>query len=36
VLVGYVVQVSVAWMDRRDLRQVQLSSVRLASGGRTL
>jgi hypothetical protein len=35
-LTGYVIQVSVAWMDRRDLRQVQLSSVRLAQGGRTL
>jgi prepilin-type N-terminal cleavage/methylation domain-containing protein len=33
-LTGYVVQVSVAWMDRRNLRQVQLSTVRLALRGR--
>ena len=29
-LTGYVVQVTVAWMDRRTLRQVQLNTVKLA------
>ncbi len=33
VLTGVVVQVTVNWTDRRSLRQVQLSTVRLAQRG---
>ncbi len=32
-LVGYVVRVSVAWTERRNVRRVQLSTVRLAYRG---
>ncbi|MFO1028408.1 MAG: type II secretion system protein [Acetobacteraceae bacterium] len=32
-LTGYVVRVTIAWMDRRNLRQVQLSTVRVAMRG---
>lgn len=32
-LTGYVVEVTIAWMDRRNLRQVRLDTVRLAMRG---